>query len=394
VKILYVHQYFKTPHEGGSIRSYYLAKGLVDAGHEVVMLTAHDNRKGIENVDGIEVHYLPINFVRRIWAFLKFVRMAKKEAHLISGIDLAYVMTTPLTTGFIALYLKKTFEIPYYFEVGDLWPEAPVQMGIVKNRILKNWLYSLEKQFYFEADKVIALSPAIRNYIEKVSPNTKVHVIPNMADCKFFEADLRVGDFSNKNNFQITYCGAIGRANQLEFLLDAAKETRDHGLPVHFNILGAGSEVKRLKNQYKKLWNVTFFEHTNKEGVKELLNESDAVYVSFKDVKVLNTGSPNKFFDSLAAGKLTIINFNGWLKSIIERNKCGFYHDPHSPKDFVRKLNLFLEDKELLNKYQKNGRKLAELYYDKDIQIIKLLKILNNEYKFEVNESEVYILTA
>ena len=40
------------------------------------------------------------------------------------------------------------------------------------------------------------------------------------------------------------------------------------------------------------------------------------------------------------------------------------------------------------------AEKLAELYYDKDIQITKLLKILNNEYKFEVNEAEVYILTA
>ncbi len=400
MKILYIHQYFKTPEEGGSIRSYYLAKGLIDAGHEVVMLTCHNERRGVVDIDGIAVHYLPISykneygFFRRIWAFLQFVRAAQKRALAITDVDLAYVMTTPLTTGFIAQYLKKMRSIPYYFEVGDLWPEAPVKMGVIKNKFLKRWLYSLEKKFYFEADKVIALSPAIRNYIEKVSPHTKVHVIPNMADCKFFDADLRIGDYSNRNNFQVTYCGAIGRANQLEFFLEAAKESKNQKLPVHFNILGAGSEVKRLKSQYRKLWNVTFYDHRCKEGVRDLLNESDAVYVSFKDVSVLNTGSPNKFFDSLAAGKLTIINFKGWLKNMIERNKCGFYHDPHSPQNFVRKLNVFLNNPDLLQRYQKNGRKLAELYYDKEIQITKLLKILNNEYKFEVNDSEVYILTA
>lgn len=397
---MYVHQYFKTPQEGGSIRSYYLAKGLVDAGHEVVMLTSHNEKRGIIDVDGIEVHYLPISykneygFLRRILAFLRFVKAAKREMLSISNVELAYVMTTPLTTGFIALHIKKMLSIPYYFEVGDLWPEAPVKMGIIRNKMLKKWLYSLEKKFYFEADKVIALSPAIRNYIEKVSPHTKVHVIPNMADCTFFDADLRIGDYSNRNNFQITYCGAVGRANQVEFFLEAAKETKNQKLPVHFNILGTGSEVQRLKNQYRKLWNVSFYDHTCKNGVKKLLEESDAVYVSFKDVGVLNTGSPNKFFDSLAAGKLTIINFKGWLKNMIERNKCGFYHDPHSPKNFVRKLNVFLSNPDLLQRYQKNGRKLAELYYDKEIQITKLLKILNNEYKFEVNDSEVYILTA
>jgi glycosyltransferase involved in cell wall biosynthesis len=400
MKILYVHQYFKTPEEGGSIRSYYLAKGLVDAGHEVTMITAHNSAHEVKKIDGIEVHYLPVlydnsyGFFQRLWAFYLFVRFARKEAKKLAKHDLAYVMTTPLTTGFIATYLKKEFDIPYYFEVGDLWPEAPVQMGAIKNRWVKKWLYTLERKFYFEAEKVIALSPSIRNYIEKVSPNTKVYVIPNMADCSFFEAEYSVGDFSENNKFQITYCGAIGKANHLEYFLDAAKQCNEASLPVHFNVIGYGSELKRLRSESKRLKNLSFYPHSSKQCVKSLLDKSDAVYVSFKDVKVLGTGSPNKFFDSLAAGKLTIINFDGWINNLIKKNKCGFHHNPYSKTGFVRKLSVFLESPELLARYQRNGRKLAELYYDKDIQITKLLKILNNEYKFEVTDSEVYILTA
>lgn len=400
MKILYIHQYFKTPEEGGSIRSYYLAKGLVDAGHEVTMLTAHNAGYEVKEVDGIGVHYLPVeydnkfSFFKRLYSFWKFVRLAKKEAAKLEKQDLAYVMTTPLTTGFIATHLKKKINLPYYFEVGDLWPEAPVRMGIIKNRVLKEWLYLLEKKFYFEADKVIALSPAIRNYVEKVSPNTKVYVIPNMADSHFFEPEYSVGDFSFSNKFQITYCGAIGKANHLEFLIAAARESAKHQLPIHFNIIGYGSEMERLKTEAKFLYNVTFHPHAGKEAVKKILDQSDAVYVSFKDIEVLGTGSPNKFFDSLAAGKLTIVNFEGWIKNVVQRNRCGFYHDPKNPIEFVRKIQVFLDSPELLIRYQRNGRKLAELYYDKDIQITKLLKILNNEYKFEMNESEVYILTA
>lgn len=400
MKILYVHQYFKTPEEGGSIRSYYLAKGLVDAGHEVTMITTHNSTYEVKKVDGIEVHYLPVpydnsfGFFTRIKAFWDFVKLAKKEAAKLPKHDLAYVMTTPLTTGFIATHLKNEYDIPYYFEVGDLWPEAPIQMGVIKNKWLKKWLYSLEKRFYFEAEKVIALSPAIRNYIEKVSPNTRVYVIPNMADCDFFEAEYSIGDFSESNQFQITYCGAIGRANQLEYFIEAAKQSKEAQLPVQFNIIGYGSESKRLRSMAKRLKNVSFFPHSSKQCVKNLLNKSDAVYVSFKDVKVLGTGSPNKLFDSLAAGKLTIINFDGWIKNLITKNKCGFHHNPYSTKEFVKKLQVFLSSPELLNKYQRNGRKLAELYYDRDIQVTKLLKILNNEYKFEVTDSEVYILTA
>jgi len=400
VKILYIHQYFKTPEEGGSIRSYYLAKGLVEAGHEVTMLTAHNGDYQVKTIDGIDVHYLPIpydnslGFLKRLKAFRQFVNLAKREVHKLEKHDLAYVMTTPLTTGLIATYLKRELGLPYYFEVGDLWPEAPIQLGVIRNGILKKWLYKLEKKFYEEADKVIALSPAIRNYIEKTSPNSRVYVIPNMSDCDFFDANYSIGDFSESNKFQVTYCGAIGMANHLEYLLEAAKASEEERLPIHFNIVGEGAEKQMLRDKSERAKNISFYPHSSKECVKNLLNTSDAVYISFLDVEVLNTGSPNKFFDSLASGKLSIINFEGWIKEVIDKNKCGFYHNPNSPKDFVRKIKPFIESQALLTKYQRNGRNLAEFYYDKNIQIKKLLRIINNEYKLEKSESDLVVMTA
>lgn len=60
-RLLYVHQYFKTPQEGGAICSFYLAKGLVDKGFEVEMITSHNEHYYAERmVDGIKVHYLPV----------------------------------------------------------------------------------------------------------------------------------------------------------------------------------------------------------------------------------------------------------------------------------------------------------------------------------------------
>ena len=86
MKIIYIHQYFKTPQEGGAIRSYYLAKGLVDDGFEVEMITAH-NESTYRNVsiEGINVHYLPVpydngmGFVQRVLAYIKFIQKSKKE---------------------------------------------------------------------------------------------------------------------------------------------------------------------------------------------------------------------------------------------------------------------------------------------------------------------------
>ncbi|MEQ9424185.1 MAG: glycosyltransferase family 4 protein [Cyclobacteriaceae bacterium] len=401
MKILYIHQYFKTPEEGGSIRSYYLAKGLVDNGYEVEMITSHNGKKyEIKDVDGIRVHYLPVfydnhlSFLSRIFAFIRFMKLAYEVGRKIKKVDLIYAMTTPLSVGYLALRLKKKLGVPYYFEVGDLWPEAPIQMGFINNRFLKSFLYGVEKRIYENADKIIALSSSIRNYIEKTAPGKKVYVIPNMSDVEFFQPANSEKEHLGK--FVISYFGAAGRANRLEYLLEAAKLCHGHLPQVHFKVMAYGSELTRIRHLAEQtgIQNLEFLPYSNKSGVKKLLDYSDAVYVSFADVDVLNTGSPNKFFDGLAAGKLMILNFEGWLKDIVESHKCGFTYNPQYPEDFIQKLESIVGDNHIIREYQNNARKIAEQFYSKELQLKKLLLLLNNEHHLNLSDSEVYILTA
>ena len=43
------------------------------------------------------------------------------------------------------------------------------------------------------------------------------------------------------------------------------------------------------------------------------------------EAPILGSGSPNKFFDSLAAGVPIILNFEGWLKELVTTKKLGIY---------------------------------------------------------------------
>ena len=45
MKIIYLHQYFKFPHESGGTRSYDLAKGFINLGHKVEMITSTSDLK-------------------------------------------------------------------------------------------------------------------------------------------------------------------------------------------------------------------------------------------------------------------------------------------------------------------------------------------------------------
>ncbi|MCB0497535.1 MAG: glycosyltransferase family 4 protein [Cyclobacteriaceae bacterium] len=389
MKVLYIHQYFRTPDEGGAIRSYYLAKGMVDNGIEVELITSHNKKyEEVKNVEGIKVHYLPVfydntlGFVKRLKAFYKFMRLARKKARAIKNIDVCYATSTPLTIGISAMRIKKELQIPYYFEVRDMWPEAPVQMGVIKSKWLKLYLERLEKKVYQNADKIVALSPGIKEQIASRQPSKVIEVIPNMSDIDFFKPEPKDPEleeyFNVKGKTVVSYFGAIGLANHLEYLLAAANASLKANLQVEFLIIGMGSQTERLKYLVKHfdLTNVRFFKFQNKHNLKRLLNVTDAAYVSFARKPILETNSPNKFFDALASGKLIITNTKGWVKDICEQSSCGFYYDPNKPEDFVKNLEPFIHNKEQLIDFQLNSRKVGETQFSKSAQIEKLLAIL------------------
>ncbi len=389
MKILYIHQYFKTPEEGGPIRSYYLAKGLVDKGHEVEMITSYNGAQKItKNVDGIKVHYLPIyydnalSFKRRMIAFLKFMYMAIDEVTTIKNIDLCYASSTPLTVGMAAIKIKERFGIPYYFEVRDLWPEAPIQMGAIKNPWLMRYTQDLEQRIYDEANKIVALSPGMRNGILDKAHGKEVILIPNMSDIDFFnreEKDPVLEDkFDAVGKFIISYFGAMGKANHLEYLLDTAASSLAEGLSLKYLIVGEGAERERLHalSKKRKLQNVSFLPFMNKTEIRELLNITDAAYISFDKKPILETNSPNKFFDALASGKMVVTNTKGWLRELSEKHGCGFYTDPENPVDFLEKIEPFISKKELLQQYQHNARKLGESQFAKNDQVEALVRVL------------------
>jgi glycosyltransferase involved in cell wall biosynthesis len=390
VKVLILHQHFNTPEKGGPLRSYYLAKALISKGHEVFLITGYsgkDYKK--ENVEGIEVHYLPIpyhnrfNFTARSKAFIQYVFGVVKIAKQLN-VDVCYAISVPLTVGIAAVWNKFRRQTPFIFEVGDLWPDAPIEMSVIKNPIFKWALYRLEQFIYNDAKSIVALSPSIKKRIENKVRSKNIFLVPNMADTDFFKPEKKdialEKKFNTENKFVVSYIGALGVANGLSYFLECARASQKAELPIQFFICGDGGMVESLKKSAAllSLQNLSFIEFQNREGVRQLLNITDASFICYKPLPILETGSPNKYFDGLAAGKLIIINFGGWIREEIERQKCGIYLDSKHPTEFVKKIRPFLEDAKLLNSYRENASRLAESNYSRHALSEKFASIIKN----------------
>ena len=294
-------------------------------------------------------------------------------------------MTTPLTTGLIALFNRYFLSRHYLFEVGDLWPLVPIDMGVVKNPILKSLLYGFEKKCYQKSSGSIGMSPPISNYIRKKSPSTEVETIYNLSDCEYFVPQIASDTVKTKydiaDEFVITYTGTFGIANDLVRMIEVIKGLQH--LPIKFLFIGMGAEKEMVSNRAKQLQltNCQILDFQNKEGMKEIMSISDAMFISFANHPSLFTGSPNKLFDALAAGLIIITNFEGWIKELIESEKCGFSFAHDSAVDFEEKISPFLKSHELTNDFKKQSRKLAEQKFDLEIQCQKWLKFIKSKVR-------------
>jgi glycosyltransferase involved in cell wall biosynthesis len=407
MKIIYIHQYFLTPEEGGAIRSYHLAKGMVNAGIEVEMITAHNEALyDIRLIEGIKVHYLPVTydndfgFFKRVCSFLLFVRAAKQLLYKLPRPDYLYITSTPLTTGMIGRWAKKKLAIPYFFEVRDLWPEAPIQMGIIRHWMLKKYLYRLEHHIYQDAIHLIALSPGIYASMEKACPNKPITLIPNFSDPDFFDPSILVGQdplgVNVTDQVIITYAGAVGPVNGLEAFLQLAKVAKERGGNYQFVLMGKGASLSDIVREKARLEldNLVLMPFGNKYEVRNLLAISDFVYLSFLPHPVLSTSSPNKFFDALAMGKPIILNFSGWICDTVIESNIGIHHGKDNAAAVFEYIRMINENPELKAGIQERSRQLACSRFSRKQAIKVLLATLKSKKAKRKRTSGVYTLSA
>jgi glycosyltransferase involved in cell wall biosynthesis len=394
--ILYLHQHFALPSGSTGTRSYEFARRWVKAGRKVTVICGRGDICGLLeqskfNIEGIEVNIVGAaysqkqSFVRRIWTFLYFIFACIGRGIRIKNVEVIYATSTPLTIGIPAMIISWIRRIPFVFEVRDQWPEVPIEMGIIKNPILKKLLLWLEKTIYRKAAMIVALSPGMAAGIRLVlgKSDKQISVVPNSSDLELFCPDNHGSDIREKmgwkDKFIIMHFGTMGRANGLDFLLDAAERLKDNS-EVLFILLGSGGGKNRLKGKSAGLGlnNIQFIDGKPKKELPRWISACDVSTVIFADYPILEHNSANKFFDSLAAGKPVLLNYSGWQRELLEKNQAGFGCRQCDINEYVEKIRRFIMQKDTLREMGHNARHLAETRFSRDKLAADVLGLLES----------------
>jgi glycosyltransferase involved in cell wall biosynthesis len=171
----------------------------------------------------------------------------------------------------------------------------------------------------------------------------------------------------------------MGDANDLSQVIEAAAVLQSRGEDsVTFVLQGDGKHRPALEDAVRRrdLSNVVMLPAADKQSVARLAAASDACMTIFRDVPILATNSPNKLFDTLAAGRPAIVNTAGWQRDLVERHRAGLFARPGDAADLADQVLRLRDDPGLAAELGRNARRLAEGEFDRRLLAERLRAVL------------------
>ncbi len=388
MKILYFYQYFGTPSGSWSSRVYELTRRWVREGHEVTVVTSPYEKSDISAVGFITridiegVKLIVINspdsnrqgVLRRGFNALRYSLVSIWYA-LTLNYEVVISSSGPITVAIPGLIGKLIRAKKFVFEIRDLWPQGGVELGKIKNKWVIKFAYGFEALCYRHSKFVVACSLGMEHSVNTRFPSVRTIVIPNAADTTLFSPNgFKPQDFSKQKIKYYIYTGSLGLMDDAAQFIRAIEFIKRDD--IRLIIIGAGAEKEKLEKLSFDFKNkVVFLGLLPKKELVSYLQDAYAAIVTFIDKPVVQTSSPNKMFDALAAGLPVIQNTTGWIKKLIEEEHCGINVKQNCPQCFAKAFEYLAENPDIRNEMAKNSYNLAVSRFN-----------IENEAKIYLNE--------
>ena len=280
--------------------------------------------------------------------------------------NLMFIASTPPFQGALAGIIKKITHQPLVYNLQDIFPDSLAGTGLAKKggllwkigRVIENFTYR-------NADKIIVISEDFkRNIMAKGVPEEKIVVVYNWVD---EEAVKHVAREDNKlfdtygldrSKFYITYSGNIGLTQNMDMLLEVAKELETAESEIQFVLIGEGAYKKRVQEiiAEQNIGNVTLLPFQPYEDISHVFSLGDVGLVISKP-GVGENSVPSKTWSILSASRPVLANFDeNELKSIVNDNQCGIFTKAGDKEAFKKAILDLYQDRARCEQLGRNGR--------------------------------------
>lgn len=373
MKIL-IHAHEFNIKEGGPctkrMRSF--AEYFVECGHEVTIITSSHNKqnekKGLDtkykilysystkNIKGSNLKRLINNGIFGITSFFKSI-------FRVSKIDVVITTSPPPLISIFGYLIARIKKAKLIYDVRDIWPDVALEMESFKENSIYYKVFKFIADFmYKKSDYISTVSP---RKVEKIkgycNDSDKVWYVPNGLDDSFLEFKENqdvINKYNLKNKFTTVYIGNVGLAQNLNAMVEIAKENVENS-NIQFIVFGDGAYKSKLEEQIKalNLNNILIAGRIDYEDVYTILKYSKVSFVSLKNTKMLDS-IPTKMFDALSVGCPVLLFAKGDSCDILYESGLG--ESAESIDELKQKFN------HMFNNYEQyEGKKVQAIEYVK-----------------------------
>ncbi len=394
-----INHYAVPPIESGGTRHYSLAQELIKLGHQVTIIAANfSHQRRIPLIPDVrepifERYYGEVPFIwvnvppykgnspARAINMIAFTRaiLTNKYFKEMDPPDVVIGSSPHPFAAWAAQILAKRWNVPFVFEIRDLWPQSLIDLGRISPKHPLVWfLAKLEKYLLYKAERILTLLPGADKYIESVGINTgKIIWLPNGID---FDIFARVEPKEQDEIFSVMYAGNHGLGNGIETIVNCAEIVQKAGYPsIMFRIIGDGPQKNNLIKMAtdKNLNNIRFEDPVSKQKIPSTLSQADTFILCMKDSPVFRWGiSPNKLYDYLCSARPIIFAVNAYNNPVDEAG-AGITIPPDNPEEMAAAvIKLYQMNSGERKRMGINGRKYVEKNHDFRNLAIKLEETL------------------
>ena len=386
MNILFLAQCYAPENVSASVLITELAVDLVKRGNQVSMVTSVPNYPygrvfpGYKNkfyqserLDGVNVirTWSYISPERTFWPRLLHYGSYSATAFY-GGLfygkpDVIVSYSPPLPLGISAWLLSRIWGVPWVLQLEDLYPDAAVAAGVLRNRKVIAFFSAMERFLYSHATHISIISESFRrNLINKGVPEVKMALIPVWADPDEVQPMSTYNSFRNalglNDKFVLLYAGNMGLTSSLEDIVEAADKLR--GYPkICFVLVGEGVKKQPLEKlaESKGLSNILFLPYQAREIFPEVLAAADISFVTLNQDSSVSS-LPSKVFNLMASARpiLSVSPPESELASLIIKSGCGVNVPVGQPGLLADQICVLLEQPERLEDMGRRGRTLLE----------------------------------
>ncbi len=409
MRILLVHQFYLRPGQGGGSRFNEMVRWWRSWGHEVTVLAGQvdytsghkpEQWRGVwcareEGTHGEQVWRLftPETYQGGVWGRAWAIGGFALGAMAVSTVlareaDVVIVTSPPLTLGVLPAWLRRVYGMPVVFEVRDLWPDSALATGALQEGSMSlRGLYLLERLACQEATRVVALTPAIAQSIERRGLKQGVEQVPNGADEQMMSelpsSEERMAwrrELGWEGKFVVLYAGAHGVANDLMQWVEAATLTRDE--PILWVAVGDGPQKSMLQEESRRrgldATQIQWLPPVSREVIRRYFDAADCGAAVLKRAPTFRTVYPNKIFDAMSRSKPVLCGVDGVARELVEGAGAGVFFEPEQGEQMVDAVRGLMRDEQASERMGRRGRALVERCFTREALAQRYLEILES----------------